>query len=237
MNMTRSFNFFVPGLMCLALFSGCYSVPPRVETRMTPMQRSAMQTKELPGTYQAAFRATISVLQDHGWSIDVVDMESGIIQASSTRRKEVVGPEDDYRADTDPLIEKTRRKLSRFKGSKKVASPMWTRWDKVTVHIEPWGENTVRERVTVVRAGSLPSGFYYYPCPKAFGYGKKKVRITGHEQEVVVEDPQTYQALFQQIRKAIFVREALTRSSSSSLPGDGVPGGEGIAGPLPAAGG
>jgi len=42
---------------------------------------SAMQTKELEGDLDTGFAATISVLQDEGWQIEVVDKASGIIQA------------------------------------------------------------------------------------------------------------------------------------------------------------
>ena len=54
-----------------------------------------MQTRELSGDFATAFSATLSVLQDEGWQIDVVDKESGIIQASSLKRQDSIGPAED----------------------------------------------------------------------------------------------------------------------------------------------
>ena len=202
------------GVACVVLLGGvcqvlcgCATIP-AAPPPLSPMARAAMQTKELNGDFETAYRATISVLQDQGWQVEEVDKDSGLIQASSTRSRDVIGPEDDYRA-TDKLVQKTRAKMAKFKGNKEVAPALWTRWQQVTAVIEPWGEGTVRARLTIVNCGSLPSGMHYYPYPRAFGYGSKKVLETAQEQSVVVEDPQTYQLLFQQVQKSIFVRQGL----------------------------
>ena len=196
----------VAGCLCHGLL-GCATIP-TPPAPLSPMARAAMQTKELNGSFDTAYKATLSVLQDQGWQIEEADKDSGLIQASSTRHRDVIGPENDYRA-TDKMIEKTRIKMAKFKGNSKVAPAMWTRWQQITATIEPWGKGTVRERLTIVNCGSLPSGLHYYPYPRAFGYSSSKVQETAQEQSVVVEDPQAYQLLFQQVQKAIFVRQNL----------------------------
>ena len=195
------------GCMGLTLCS-CATIP-AAPPPLSPMARAAMQTKELNGDFETAYKATISVLQDQGWQVEEVDKDSGLIQASSTRSRDVIGPENDYRT-SDKLIQKTRIKMAKFKGNQKVAPAMWTRWQQVTALIEPWGRGEVRERLTIVNCGSLPSGLHYYPYPRAFGYSSGKVLEGAQEQSVVVEDPKAYQLLFQQIQKAIFVRQGLS---------------------------
>ena len=59
---------------------------------LSPTQHAAMQTKELSGSFDNAFKATISVLQDHGWQIDEVERDSGLIQATSAHYQDVIGP-------------------------------------------------------------------------------------------------------------------------------------------------
>ncbi len=201
------------GLAALA-FVGCLTndSSPAASASLSSIQRGAMQTKELEGDFETAYAATISVLQDLGWQVDAVDRDSGLIQASSVKRYDVIGPEDDYRAE-DPIIRKMRSKTSRFKGEKNVSPVIWTRWAQLTAHVEPWGSKTVRERITIVKSGSLPSGTYYYPFPKPFGFKEETVRLAAQEQSAIVDDPQTYQLLFQQIQKAIFVRQGLKKGA------------------------
>ncbi len=176
---------------------------------LSAMQRSAMQTKEMPGDFDTAYKATISVLQDHGWQIDTIDRDSGIIQASSIRYQDVIGPNDDFRAH-EKSIQKVRTQMAKFKGGKNVSPALWNRWERLTVLIEAWGTKTVRERITIVKCGALPGGRHYYPNPKLFGHKAHEVQEGGQEQSIIVETPQAYQLLFQKIQKAIFVRQGLT---------------------------
>jgi len=200
----------VPALLAVA---GCTShggrSGPAVAASLTPLQRGAMETKELSGDFPTAFKATISVLQDHGWQIDEVDSDSGLIQASSMRRQDVIGPANDARSG-ESIIQKTRAKIAKFKGDATVSPAVWTRWERLTAHVEPWGQNTVRLRMTIVRCGTLPAGLHYYPFPKAFGFKDNRVYENGQEQSRIIEDPQTYQLLFQKIQRAIFIRQGLT---------------------------
>jgi len=189
----------LPG--CFVGSTGWLAPPPPLSSQ----QRAAMQTRELNGDFATAFSATLSVLQDEGWQIDVVDKESGIIQASSLKRQDSIGPAEDWSAEQDAayrdnLIKKVRKT--------ETALPEWTRWEQLTAHIEPWGKKTVRHRITITKCGSLTPSTYSFSGKK----GTQKISTTGgKEQSLVIENPATYQYLFQQIQRAIFIREGLGR--------------------------
>ena len=97
---------FTPG--CAQRKSRLQPTPP-----LSVQQRAAMQTKELEGDFDTGFAATISVLQDEGWQIEVVDKSSGIIQAVSLKHQDIIGPNEDWYAENDAGyredIEKNRR--------------------------------------------------------------------------------------------------------------------------------
>ncbi len=206
---------YLAGLLLLTAvaLSGCITTkelgimqPPQLSAR----QREAMQTKELPGDFNTAFAATISVLQDEGWQLDTVDKPSGIIQASSLRFQDIIGPYEDYHASHDPEYRKKLQKRAK-KSVKKNKGPgllEWTRWEQLSVHIEPWGTNTVRERITITKYGTVPSNTYSVK-------GKQDQQLVGtiggKEQSIIIDNPTRYQYLFQQIRRAIFVRQGLTK--------------------------
>ncbi len=191
-------------IAAIFLFSGCakrkdmtLSSPPALSS----LQRAAMQTKEFDCDFDIAFSSTISVLQDEGWQITVVDRQSGVIQAGSLKRQDIIGPFEDWIADKDKdyrnkIVEKTE------KGKK---PQTWTRWEQLTSHIEPWGKNSVKQRITITKYGSLPS--YTYTA------GKKKSGVIetegGKDQSLIIDNPAVYQYLFQQIQRAIFIRQGL----------------------------
>ena len=131
--MRRAWPIGLAGALALA---GCLTGNRTAVTApLSSMQRSAMQTKELPGDFDTAYKAAISVLQDEGWQIDAVDRDSGLIQAGSTRYQDVIGPDDDARTNA-PVIQKTRAKMAQFKGSKDVSRTLWTRWDRLTAQFQ-----------------------------------------------------------------------------------------------------
>lgn len=194
---------FLHGALC---FIGCIKKPAMIPPYqpLSSQQRASMQTKELGGDFDTGFVATISVLQDEGWQIEVVDKASGIIQASSLKRQDFIGPSQDRYAERDS---KYRQKLSKEAEDKGITQLEWTRWQQLTSHIEPWGKGTIRQRITITRNGTLPSNTYSYD----YKNGRQKVTTTGgKEQSIVVENPATYQYLFQQIQRAIFIRQGLT---------------------------
>jgi hypothetical protein len=168
---------------------------------LSAQQRASMQTKELEGSFETGFSATISVLQDEGWQIDVVDKSSGIIQASSLKRQSIIGPAEDWYAERDTNYVK---KLIKQAKKKRTVLLEWTRWEQLTVHIETWGKETIMERITITKYGSLPSNTYSYKA--------KTTTIGAKEQSVVVENPATYQYLFQLIQRSIFIRQGLTNN-------------------------
>jgi len=185
------------GLLGACSSSGERMPPPR----LSDLQRASMQSRELPGHFDTAFSAALSVLQDEGWQLDEVGKDSGVIQASSLKWQGLIGPEDDWRDAGDPFIKRVREEAEKA-AKKGIPYPQWTRWDRLTAHIEPWQPNSVRVRLTIVKCGLLPSGARI----------QKKNQITpipGKEQSVLLEDPAVYQYLFQKLQKAIFVREGL----------------------------
>lgn len=186
-------------------FSGCVTgKPPLIPPPLLSIQqRAAMQTKELDGNFDTAFSATISVLQDEGWQIEVVEKSSGIIQASSLKRQDMIGPQEDWYAANDLNYRDNMKK--EFK-DKEYALPEWTRWEQLTSHIEKWGNNRIRQRITITKYGSLP--------PNTFSYSVKEdqpkiVTTGGKEQSILLDDPTIYQYLFQRIQRAIFIRQGL----------------------------
>jgi hypothetical protein len=163
-----------------------------------------MQTKELEGDFDTGFAATISVLQDEGWQIEVVDKASGIIQAVSLKHQDIVGPNEDWYAENDAGY---RGNIVKEAKDREVPPSEWNRWEQLTCHIEAWGENRIRQRITITAFGSLPTN-------TVSSAGKKKDKQTivtsgGKEQSRIVEDPARYQYLFQQIQRAIFIRQGL----------------------------
>jgi hypothetical protein len=195
-------NFFILPLLFFALsLSGCITTKSGTPAYqpLSPQQRASMQTKELEGSFDTGFTATLSVLQDQGWQIDVVDKESGIIQASSLKRQNTIRPADDWYAQHDSKYIKKISKQAKKRGTGLLE---WTRWEQITVHIEPWGRESIRERITITKVGSLPSNTY--------SYKSKTSTIGAKEQSVIIENPATYQYLFQQIQRSIFIRQGLT---------------------------
>ncbi len=193
-------------LICISFAPNCAQRTSRLQPPppLSIQQRAAMQTKELEGDFDTGFAATISVLQDEGWQIEVVDKASGIIQAVSLKRQDIIGPHEDWYAENDAGY---RDDMIQEAKDRKASLSEWNRWEQLTCHIEPWAENRIRQRFTITAFGSLPTN--------TFSYAEKKkdkqtiVTAGGKEQSRIVEDPARYQYLFQQIQRAIFIRQGL----------------------------
>jgi len=193
-------------IIITSLAPGCAQRKSRLQPppSLSIQQRAAMQSKELEGDFDTGFAATISVLQDEGWQIEVVDKASGIIQAVSLKHQDIIGPHEDWYAEKDVGYRDDILKESK---DREVPPSEWNRWEQLTCHIEPWGENRIRQRITITAFGSLPTN-------TVSSAGKKKDKQTivtagGKEQSRIVEDPARYQYLFQQIQRAIFIRQGL----------------------------
>jgi hypothetical protein len=193
-------------LISMSFASGCGQGKSRLQPPppLSVQQRAAMQTKELEGDFDTGFAATISVLQDEGWQIEVVDKSSGIIQAVSLKHQDIIGPHEDWYAEKDAGYRDDILKESK---DRNMPLSEWNRWEQLTCHIEAWGENRIRQRMTITAFGSLPTN-------TVSSAGKKKDKQTivtagGKEQSRIVEDPARYQHLFQQIQRAVFIRQGL----------------------------
>lgn len=186
-------------IVTMGALAGCASSGANLDgpaPELTPMQRAAIQTKEIAGDLDTVWNATISVLQDHGYQIDEVDKDGGVIQASSPRRQAAAGPGE------APLAAPTKKQVK----SETERRETWTCWERVSVFIEPWTPDSVRERITLVQCGVTAGGLRYVADDK----GRPLPVIGGaRERQAVVDDAQVYQRLFQQIRKAVFVRQGL----------------------------
>ena len=67
------------GLISLLVICGCASV------QLSPMQKRELTTRIIDSGYENVFRATMTVLQDQGYTIKNTDMDSGLILASVDR--------------------------------------------------------------------------------------------------------------------------------------------------------
>jgi len=52
-------------------------------TQLTALQRRTLESKDLEGKYEDAFKATVQVLQDEGYIINNADFKSGVIQGET----------------------------------------------------------------------------------------------------------------------------------------------------------
>ena len=125
---------------------------------LTTSQRRSIEVRELEGSYDDAFRATMSVLQDMGYVIRHTDYQSGVIQAETGKK-----------------------------------SIFWESYSyAITATLEQFGENRVRERITVVK--------------------RSVADIEGQrsrENTVIIENPLLLENIYDRIQREIFVRRGL----------------------------
>ncbi len=68
-------------ILSLLLLTGCAT------TQLTPLQMREMQCKDLDGSFDHAYKATLQVFQDYGYIIENSDYQSGVLQgATATKR-------------------------------------------------------------------------------------------------------------------------------------------------------
>jgi len=80
--MTKTTAPMVMVLLATTLASGCASAP------LSPMQKRQLTTLVVRAEFEHTYRATLSVLQDEGYSIRETDFEAGFISAHFTPRYE-----------------------------------------------------------------------------------------------------------------------------------------------------
>lgn len=198
----------------LALLSvGCATRRPVVykPAPLTAEERQEIQTRAMDADFDTVYAATIAVLQDEGWDIQDIQKDSGVIQALTKRRSSKLGPDDDWKAGAKDASKEEKKPFSFQKKSEpqKLVNE-WTRWEKLTAHIEPWGAQ-VKNRISITKFGSLPAVTYTYPV----GSGREMtVNSPAKEDQVTDEDPLTYSRLFARIEQAVADR----KKAQSGLP-------------------
>lgn len=135
----------------ISILSGC-------SPTLSSMQRRSIEAKELQGSFDDAYKATLQVFQDHGYTIKSTDYKSGVIHGE------------------------TGVKYALFVGM--------TNYE-ITATIEQFGEHTVKERISLIRKKKSSSQ-----------YGTQ-------EDSKIVDDPELFQQLYDDIQKEMFVRANL----------------------------
>ena len=191
-------------LLQTSFFTGCASRGPIVyqPPPLTAAEREEIQTRTFDTNFDTAFSAVIAVLQDNAWDIQDVQKDSGLIMAYTKKRPDTIGPSEDWRRDHDAK----KRAKSRKEGDESIIN-QWTRWEKLTAHIEPWGGGRSRVRISIVNFGALPAVTYSYPVNSLFTRKNITVNAQATEEQVVVEDPVPYTREFSKIEKAVEDRQ------------------------------
>jgi len=126
---------------------------------LSTMQRRSIEARDLGGTFDNAYKATLQVFQDHGYIIKSSDYQSGVIQGET--------------------------------GIKKVWLSMVN--FEITATIEQFGENIVKERISLIKKVKNSSQ-----------YGTQ-------EDSRIVDDPELFQKLYDDIQKEMFIRKNLNK--------------------------
>jgi hypothetical protein len=142
---------FVGLLVSVFFLAGC-------ATTLSPMQRRSIESRDLQGEFDDAFKATLQVFQDHGYVVKNSDYQAGIIQGETGIKQDWLGTMTNF---------------------------------EITATIEQFGENTVKERISLVKKIKSSSQ-----------YGTQ-------EDSKIIDDPELFQKLYDDIQKEIFIRKNL----------------------------
>jgi hypothetical protein len=197
-------NKFIAAAAVLLVGAGCQTPllrPPEPKLPQ-PAERAAMQTMVFTGKVDTVFSATIAVLQDTGWKLDVVDKPAGLIRAVTARKTESLGPEDERE-----LNLQTRQETIRLHAD---ITQKWARWQELVIHTEPWsGGAQTRQRIVLTLRGTLPAMSYYEEQNGTWYRRGRSVLIHAPpaEQAVEVDLPEAYRDFFERIEKALRQRQ------------------------------
>ena len=188
----------------LVVLTGCRSVEaPRLipERSISLEERADMQTKFYASSYDSVFSATIAVLQDLGWQLASVDKPAGLIRATTARRLESLGPEDEK-----VLNAATRRDVVKQHAD---VSQKWSRWKELVIHTERWQDGRVRQRIVLNLRGILPAMSYSEKQGGGLFSQGRNVIINAPpvEQMVEVLIPEAYRDVQERIDKAVLQRQ------------------------------
>lgn len=139
----------------MLFFVGCN------EARLTSLQRKQLESKDLHGKYENAYKATLQVLQDHGYAIKNTDHASGVIHGETGKEWN-----------------------------------MWLEtmeWLEITATIEQFGDDTVKERLSILKK-----------IKRSSQYGT-------HENSEMVEDPELFAKIYDDIQKEMFIRQNINK--------------------------
>ena len=73
-------------LLLIIFFVGCAPT-----SELTALQRRAFEARDLEGSFEDAFKATVQVLQDEGYIIKNADFQSGVIQGETGIKQDFLG--------------------------------------------------------------------------------------------------------------------------------------------------
>ena len=134
------------------LFAGC-------ATPMSALQRRSIESRELEGNFEDAFKSTLQVFQDYGYVIKDSDHAAGVIHGET--------------------------------GIKQV----WLRMEnyEITATLEQFGNNIVKERISLIKKIKMTSQ-----------YGTQ-------EDSVIIDDPELFQRMYNDIQKEMFIRKNLSK--------------------------
>jgi hypothetical protein len=132
------------------LLAGC-------ATPMSALQRRSIESRELEGNFEDAFKSTLQVFQDYGYVIKDSDHAAGVIHGET--------------------------------GIKQV----WLRMEnyEITATLEQFGNNIVKERISLIKKIKMTSQ-----------YGTQ-------EDSVIIDDPELFQRMYNDIQKEMFIRKNL----------------------------
>ncbi len=146
-------------LLCVGLFLGVF-ITGCGEAQLSPLQRKLLESKDLQGNYQDAYKATLQVFQDYGYAITNTDHASGVIHGETGIKRDFWGI---------------------------------MKWFEATATIEQFGDNVVKERLTILKKAKSSSQ-----------YGT-------HEKSEVVENPEIFGKMYDDIQKEIFIRQNINK--------------------------
>ncbi|MFC1704293.1 hypothetical protein ACFL1E_05905 [Candidatus Omnitrophota bacterium] len=127
---------------------------------LSSMQRRTIESRDLEGKFDDAFKATLQVFQDYGYIVKGSDYQSGVIQGETGTKMGFMGIMTNL---------------------------------EITATLEQFGENTVKERLSLIKKVKTNSQ-----------YGV-------NENSQIVDNPELFQKIYDDIQKEMFVRQNLSR--------------------------
>ena len=198
-------SVWVIALAAAFVLAGCRHPAPMMKPASAELsleQRREMQTREWAAPIDVVFGATLADLQDQGWTLETVDRAAGLVRATTEKRLDAFGPEDERVYD----LEARRRTAKRHAD----VAMKWSRWKEAVIHIEPWGADTTRQRIVLNLRGTLPSMSYHERMEGPW-YGRGRdvmINAPAVEQTVEIDLPEAYEAVFDRIAEGIQRRKA-----------------------------